>query len=273
LFLLAAGVGVVCFLGGRWSVLARNVTGEEGSGMPGSGKYPAGRDKIADSPPPRRHAPGPVKKEEAAPVADTGEDMPKMAVPRSVVRDLLKKELSAAGFDSLEEISRTTNGALDLLDVTDEERKEVLAAVQGMKEEVKEAERKTAVEKAVTDSSVVLDMSGMRGELEGIRARMDLGIGVALKREKANLLIDAFRWDLMYPENEMTDVAFSIQRAPGSGTLMATRKYSGNRMSVGLRNWSAFKDDGKPLAAGAVFEGRWAHLLEGRKLLPVDMEK
>ena len=227
---------------------------------------------MAESVPQRRHAPVPVRKENAAGTADTGKEVPKVAIPRSVVKKLLMKELASGGFDSLEEISRTTNSALDLLDVTEEERKAVLATVEKMRDEVKEAERKTAVLKGVTESSVALDMSGMRGALESIRANMDLGIGSALPRDKANLLIDGYPWDLIYPEKEMVEVAFSVERTGERGTLMATRRFSGNRMSVGIRHWSNFKDDGKPLRAEGVFEGRWAHLMEGRTLLPVDMK-
>jgi len=195
-----------------------------------------------------------------------------MEIPRLVVRDMVNKQLASGGFQALEGITRTTDKALDLLDVTAEERKAVVAAVAKMRDAVKEAERKTAVFKGATDSSVVLDMSGMRGEMESIRARMDLEIGSALKRDKANLLIDGYRWDLIYPEKEMVEVAFSVERTQERSTLMATRRYSRNRESVGIQRWMDFKDDGKPLRAEGVFEGRWAHLMEGRMLLPVDME-
>lgn len=189
-----------------------------------------------------------------------------------MVKKLVVKELASGGFDSLEQISRTTESALDLLDVTEEERKAVLAAVEKMRDEVKDAERKTAVLKGATESSVVLDMSGMRGAMESIRTSMDLGIGSALRRDKANLLIDGYPWDLIYPEKEMVEVAFSVERTEDRRTLMATRRYSGARISLGIRRWMDFKDDGKPLRAEDVFEGRWAHLMEGRTLLPVNME-
>lgn len=271
LLLLATGVGALCFLAGRWSVRGENESAKEvETGR--KGFHAAERDRMTDGPPPRRRSTPSAGGGDTATTADAGQDVPKMEIPRRVVRDMVNKELASGGFQSLEDIPRTTGKALDLLDVTAEEREAVVAAVTKMRDEVKETERKTAIFKEATESSVVLDMSGMRGQMEGIRARMDLEIGSALKRDKANLLIDGYPWDLIYPEKEMVEVAFSVERTQERRTLMATRRYSGNRESVGIRRWNDFKDDGKPLRAEGVFEGRWAHLVEGRMLLPVDME-
>lgn len=251
-------VGGVCFFAGRLSLV-----GAASSSVDHPSSSPArSQDKV----PSRFHVPADGKApSDQAKEADGAGSSSIFPVSRKAARELLDEELK---YTNPERIVGEVTSALDVIAATEEEKKAVLAAVEKMRQDLFAAEKRMAVVKDETASSLVLDMSGVAQPLKEIIAKLESDIYEALPGDKAWLLNSSFNWEKFYPPNELKDVAFSIERNE-TGQFMATRRYPMMREGRGVHP-SAFPDNGTPLPADKVFIERWAVLLEGRTLLPID---
>jgi hypothetical protein len=108
----------------------------------------------------------------------------------------------------------------------------------------------------------------MKEGMVGIRERMEAGLRGALPSASAEMLMDSILWKSLYREDQM-DITFSIQRDPKSGRLIPVGTYTGFHDSMGAVP-PTYPDDGTPIPADKVFRDRWAVLLAGKTLVPVD---
>ena len=251
-------IGGGCFFAGRWSVAGSAVspTVHSSSSSTRSPDKASGRSDVSSN--------GRAKADQTKD-ADGAEPSAIFPVSRKVARELLDKELK---YTNPERISGEVASALDVIAATEEEKKAVLAAVEKMRQDLFAAEKRMAVVKEETASSLVMDMSGVAQPLKEIIAKLESDIYEALPGDKAWLLNSSFNWEYFYPPNSLKDVAFSIERNE-KGQFLATRRYPMMREGRGVHP-SAFPDNGTPLPADKVFIDRWAVLLEGRTLLPID---
>ena len=253
-------VGGVCFFAGKWSVAGAAASASVPPSSAGASGAGADGSRNESS----RRSGETVRVEQAKEVDGAGKSA-SFPVPRKAARELLEKELKHT---NPERIAGEVASALDVIAATEEEKKAVLAAVEKMRQDIFAEEKRTAVVKEETASSLVMDMSGMAQPLKEIIARLESDIYAALPGDKAWLLNSSFNWENFYPANALKDMAFSIERNE-KGQFMATRRYPMMREGMGVHP-SAFPDNGTPLPADKVFIERWAVLLEGRTLLPID---
>jgi len=254
-------VGGVCFGVGRWSVAKATASSSVPSLADASTRS---QDKAPGGPGPRFGGKVPTNEDKEA---NGAEPSLRFSVPRKAARELLEKELKHT---DPERIAEAVASALDVIAATEEEKKAVLAAVEKMRKDIFYAEKRTAVVKEETASSLVMDMSGMAQPLKEIISKLEADIYEALPGDKAWLMNSSFDWENFYPPATLKDMAFSIEREPEKGQFMATLRYPGMRYGMGVHP-SAFQDNGTPLPADQTFGERWAVLLEGRTLLPIDM--
>ena len=244
-----AGVAVLCFTAGRWSG-----TMERGRNH---GTRVDRKTEIEDHAPPQGRA-----RERTATVSLVEEA--RMPIPKAKVKELLVKEFGRQNFQYLD---HHLAEVLTLLGATEEEAEAMKGVVKRLQENILAAEAESAVLKEQSASRVTLDLTGIRERLEGVRAELDAGLHEALPAEKAELLAECIQWKSFYPMDFLEDVRFEIQR--DSGRLRPVVWQLGDWDAKGAVPPS-YADDGRALPAGDLFGWRWAKLLEGKTLLPVE---
>ena len=246
---LVTAVGVACFLAGRWSGTPPEAT------HPANGEHRGAGNGSELS----------TKRVSRDRSSEGGETGPKIPISKTKVEQILSRQIGHLPFYHL---AQYMGPSLGLLGATEDETKSVMDAVARANEEILAEERRSVVIKEQTGTTLRLDLHGMKEPLEGIRSRLTEDIGQALPAESAQMLLGAIRWNHFYPEDQM-DVAFTIERNKKLGNLQPMGRFYGYRDGIGAVR-PPYKDDGTPIPADQVFQKRWAGLLAGQTLLPID---
>ena len=267
---MALVIGLLAgFAGGR---LARqdpalSPDGAVAAGSPGKSRAAASGEAVSGA---SSASTGPARRGETgsktSPAERQAAAVPRVSLPlKSVVESLGNAQFGSVNFESLR---YRLGDALNLLGVDKAGQEAVIALQKDIETRMKAEEKQRVKVKEVTETAVVLDHSGMLEPASRMATEMQEGIRANLPPDLAQAMIEAVHWENFYmPADQEPVSTFSVVRQTDG--LWGQWNYPGG--GSGTSTDKRFPDDGTPIPIGEILrDDRWAALLKGHKLLPVD---
>ncbi len=257
--LVAAGVGIGCFLLGRFTADVGVVDRHHEIADVNSRMAPISRLASESAPAeaaPRRPPRRPTETKNEA----------RVSIPLRTIVGILKEGQASSDF---EDINRKMPDALTFLGASESERQAALDVMTKAKEEMYAEERENLKIVKADDAEVIIDHGGMQEPALRVAEHTREQLRRSLPNDTATALIDSIPWDRFYSDLAgSATTRFRIVR-DAQGFLAATVSTANHSFSSRL-SADKFPDDGNPIPADDLFGSRWGPFMKGRSLVPAE---